>query len=119
MEHLQAWRSDPEAAAGVFALASPLNRAATGPLPRFKQLVESPGYACLIDNRGWIAGAAEVDGDVAAVLVSLVADDGRLRLFRFYLSRTDADGRTRWATDAVVEAPPLPPGAAPAGRAEP
>lgn len=103
MEALSAWRTDALAAERVFALASPVNQAFTGPLPRFKRLVESPAFACLIDNRGYVIGRATSDGQVAAVLVSLVDRQDQLRLFRFYLTRIDESGPPRWATEAVLE----------------
>lgn len=119
MQALSEWREDPQAAARVFELASLANRAVTGPISRFRQLVESKQYRALIGCTGWTAGeAAEAEG-VAVVLVTLVDPQGRLHAYRFYLSQfaeTDEEsneGETLWRTDAVFALPfqqtPAPP----------
>lgn len=113
MKALSEWHSDPEAAARVFRLASPANKAVTGPLPRFRQMVEAAPYDALLSNEGWSAGKPIQTDSVAAVLVTLIDDDGDLRAFRFYLSKQPLIKGSGWMTDAVIALPlPATPGAA-------
>jgi hypothetical protein len=103
MTNLSKWHTDNMAAQRVFDDASPGNQATTGPLPRFRGLVESTHYVVLIDNRGWQVGRAVVRDDYAIVLVTLIDGDNQLRLFRFYLSRVDTTTGRQWMTDTVLE----------------
>lgn len=104
MQAMAAWRNDPDAAARVFQYASPANRAATGPLERFRKMAESEPYAALLDNSGWTIGEPFIAERVAVVLVTVINDRGQLRAFRFYLSRPPADDG-HWMTDAVLVLP--------------
>lgn len=101
---LSEWREDPAAASRVFQYASPSNQAATGPLDRFRKMVESKPYTALLDNSGWTVGVPMVVDRVAIVLVTLVDDRGKVHAFRFYLSRPATDGAL-WMTDAVLLLP--------------
>jgi len=102
MRALAAWETDEGAPARVFSLASPANRAVTGPLEAFKELVESESYHDLIDNAGYRVGSARQAEGVAVVLVTLIDHDGGLVGYRFYLSRQGPGRDGRWMTDAVV-----------------
>lgn len=99
-----------------FCLASPSNRAVTGPLERFGAMVRQGEYACLTDPRATLVGAPRVSGPLARLLVTVVDRDRRLRAFTFILSRqTSEPFKDCWMTEAVypvsgsVPQPPAPP----------
>ena len=92
----------------AFRFASPGNRAATGPLSRFTDMVHGPGYRDMLGFERAEYGLIRVEGDVAVQEVTLIQDDGRRTTYLFGLSRQSGgacDGC--WMTDAVVprEAP--------------
>ena len=92
--------------AAAFRFASPGNRAATGPLPRFAAMVKA-GYPDLLTFEVAEYGALRVVGDEAAQRVTLVQADGSRTAYVFGLSRQTGgacDGC--WMTDAVVPAEP-------------
>lgn len=99
---------DPTPGAGIataFRFASPGNRAATGPLDRYEQMVRT-GYADLLDFSRAEYGPVRVDGDEAIRLVTLVHRDGRRTTFLFGLERQVGgtyDGC--WMTNVVVPHP--------------
>ena len=89
--------------ATAFRFASPGNRAATGPLARFTDMVHGPGYRAMLDFERAEYGLIRVEGDQAAQEVTLVHDDGRRTTYLFGLSRQSGgacDGC--WMTDAVM-----------------
>lgn len=96
----------PHEDAGIetaFEFASPGNRAATGPLPRFARMVHGPVYRDMLDFERAEYGRVRVEGDRAAQEVTLVRPDGRRVTFLFGLSRQpDGDCAGCWMTDAVV-----------------
>lgn len=101
----------PEPEAGIettFRFASPANRAQTGPLERFKQLVRNPVYAPLLGHERAIRGDMRVSGDRASERVRVIADDGTRADFAFVLTRrpADADCAGCWMTDAVIRLQP-------------
>ena len=63
--------------ATAFRFASPGNRAATGPLERFTRMVKGPVYGDMIDATTAAYGRVVVEGDRAALRVSLGHADGR------------------------------------------
>lgn len=91
-----------------YTFASPLNRAATGPLDRFAQMVRSPPYQVMLQAADVLVGRAIFQEDQgtewAAVLVTLVDRRQRIRVFRFYLSKQrESPYEGCWMTDAVQE----------------
>ena len=97
---------EPHEDAGIetaFEFASPGNRAATGPLPRFAQMVHGPGYRDMLGFESAEYGPIRVEGDQAAQEVTLVQPDGRRVTFLFGLSRqSGGEYNGSWMTDAVV-----------------
>ena len=99
---------EPAPDAGIataFRFASPSNRRATGPLPRFTRMIRT-GY---VDMLGFDRAEYEpvrVAGDRAEQAVTLVRRDGRRVTYAFTLSRQRGgayDGC--WMTDGVAERP--------------
>ena len=102
----------PRRDAGIavaFRFASPGNRRATGPLPRFTAMIRA-GYPGLLGFLRAEYGEPTVSGDRAVQAVTLVQRDGRRVTYGFALSKQSGgmcDGC--WLTDAVVERPEPPP----------
>ncbi len=89
--------------ATAFRFASPGNRAATGPLDRFTDMVHGPVYGVLLGPARAEYGLVRVEDDLAVQEVTLVRDDGTRDTFLFALSLQKGgacDGC--WMTDAVV-----------------
>ncbi len=93
----------------AFSFASPTNRAATGPIERFIDLVKNRGYRDLLDHREARYGELVVDGDRAAQRVTLTTLDYRQVEYVFFLSRYDTEScHGCWMTDAVQRADGAP-----------
>ncbi len=91
--------------ATVFRFASPGNRQATGPLPRFARMIRT-GYPALLGFARAEVGEARVRDGRAVVPVTVVLRDGRRVTYGFALSRQaggTCDGC--WLTDGVAERP--------------
>lgn len=87
----------------VFRFASPDNRAATGPLPRFTQMIES-GYEAMLGHSASELGPLRMDATKAMQVVYLIARDGTPHAYVFVLSLQEkGDLRGCWMTDAVME----------------
>jgi hypothetical protein len=96
----------PDAGIGAaFRFASPANRLATGPLPRFTQMVKA-SYGDMLTFARAEYGPLRVEGDRAAQEVTLVQADGRRTTYLFALSRQDGgDYDGCWMTDGVLRRP--------------
>jgi hypothetical protein len=110
MFQLAALRENDAADAGiatVFAFSSPANQAATGPFPRFVELVKSPAYRPLIGHRRAAPGPMRVRGRDASQEVSVTAADGEELSYVFSLTRQPAGAPFAecWMTDGVVLMP--------------
>jgi hypothetical protein len=97
---------DPKSDAGIeraFRFASPSNKQVTGPLEKFVQIVKSPAYSSLLNNRSSAIVGSEVEGDQAKIAVKIVAADGREMTYVFILSEQhEGDFNNCWMTDAVT-----------------
>ncbi len=106
VEALQANGEDNAGIATAFRFASPGNRAATGPLARFTQMVRS-GYADMLGFERAVYGRMVFEGNEAAQRVTLIQADGRRSAYVLALSKQTGgayDGC--WMTDAVVPVEP-------------
>lgn len=97
----------PRPEAGIetaFNFASPGNKRATGPLPRFIRMVHNPTYAPMIDHRSHRLGKMKLyEGGIAVIDVALVGADGTPSFYRFQLSRQKKNLYNGcWMTDAVT-----------------
>ena len=95
----------PHIDAGIettFNFASPENKANTGPLPKFTQIVKGTPYDVMLNHLKSDLSEVLYVGDNAYVLVQLTTDDGSEAVFSFRLS-IQKDGRYQdmWMTDAV------------------
>lgn len=97
---------EPEADSGiatVFAFASPANRAMTGPLARFTQMLHNPLYLPMLGYRAAQAGPLELTGDAVQQSVMLLDSEDKTAVYLFSLSRqTDGPYAGCWMTDGVM-----------------
>jgi hypothetical protein len=104
--------------AEAFAFASPGNRAATGPLPRFGQMLRADAYRGLLGHRAAQLGPVHLDGadqgagpadsqaDSARVEVLVVAADDSTQGYTWVLTRQRSGAQAGcWLTDGVVRHP--------------
>lgn len=103
-----------------YRFASPDNRAYTGPLSRFKKMLQAPPYDVLLDAKHFLVGRATCEKNQAHVLLSVVNKKNELTLFRCFLSKqTTPEYKDCWMTDAVVPIGSAQKPAPPARSAEP
>jgi hypothetical protein len=97
---------DPKSDAGIeraFRFASPSNREATGPLEHFVQIVKSPAYSPLLNNRSSAIVGSEEKDNQARIAVKIVAVDGRQLTYVFILSKqNEGEFHDCWMTDGVA-----------------
>jgi hypothetical protein len=102
VEATRAALTQPDRLRVCFELASPSNRAVTGPIARFAEMVFQPPYRELATAEFWQAGEAKVDGDTAQVLVTTCNLNGLCTGYRFWLRlQSDEPFRDCWMTDMV------------------
>ena len=91
----------------AFAFASPTNRDAVGPLPRFVGLVKSQPYRALIGHVRAERGALRLHGGEAEQRVTVTTADGERASFLFTLVRLPASAPCGgcWMTDGVLRLP--------------
>jgi hypothetical protein len=100
---LRAFRDDKSAIHQCYVLASPANRAATGPLNRFIAMVQNPVYGALVLQTTALVGQAVIRGEQATVLVTVLDQSRTPHVFRFFLSKqTEPLHLDCWMTDAVI-----------------
>ena len=100
---LRAFRDDESAIHQCYVLASPANRAFTGPLDRFTAMVQNPQYGALVLQTNALVGQPVIRGDQATVLVTVLDQSRTPQVFRFFLTKqTDPLYRNCWMTDAVI-----------------
>ena len=106
---VEAFQTGADGIATAFRFASPSNRAATGPLPRFEAMIRG-GYADLLTAERAEYGDLRVRGEEAAQRVTLIQPDGARSAYVFGLSRQRGGACNGcWMTDAVMPIePPAP-----------
>lgn len=96
----------PYEGAGIeqtWQFASPPNRQQTGPLERFRKMVQNERYAPLLGHRSADRGPLRKSGDQAYQEVTVIGADGNRVTYAFQLSRySTEDCDNCWFTDAVV-----------------
>jgi len=102
VESLQNNASNNEGIATVFRFASPGNKAATGPLNRFTQMIRQ-GFPDMLNHVSVRYNPIEITGDTAVQALWLQTQSGKEQGYAFQLSKQRGgqyDGM--WMTDAVV-----------------
>ena len=87
----------------AFNFASPSNRAVTGPLPRFVEMVRNPIYDPLIHAVRFEQDTIQIDGDEARQDVRVYDADGNRAVYVFILSKQPGPAwEGCWMTDSVI-----------------
>ncbi len=93
----------------VWAFASPGNRAATGPLDRFADMLRGPVYGGLLEHRAAQLGPVLELGDEAQQEVLVITSDDRALGFTWVLGRQeDPPHAGCWLTEGVLCHPEQP-----------
>ena len=92
----------------TFRFASPGNKAQTGPIERFIEMLKNPAYQPMINYKSDHREPIEVDGSVAKQVVTLVSSSGKRTRYLFVLSKQKQPPcRGCWMTDAVMRLDPM------------
>ncbi|HEX6963149.1 MAG TPA: DUF4864 domain-containing protein [Lacipirellula sp.] len=95
-------RSDGIGVLQCFVLASPGNRAATGPLDRFGKMVRRGPFQCLANQRACLVGRPHIVEHTARVIVTIVDQQAQIHAFTFVLARQASPPFADcWMTEAV------------------
>jgi hypothetical protein len=108
---LKGLATEPEAGgiAQCFALASPGNKEATGPIERFAAMIHKAPYDVLLFHHLVLVGTPSIEGNSANVVVTLLDAQDRIYIFQFVLSRQHGNGYENcWMTDAVFPIQQIP-----------
>lgn len=101
---LQAFGNNTEQDEGIeiaFRFASPTNRAQTGPLPRFANMLRGPAYRVMLEHDRAEYAPLEMRDDLAIQRVALYLDD-EVTVFDFVLRRQMEEPYLDcWMTEAV------------------
>lgn len=93
----------------AWAFASPGNRAATGPVDHFAQMLRNPVYVGLLAHRTAQLGPVRLQDDQAQQEVLVLTGDDRALGFTWVLGRQDSPPYAGcWLTDAVLRHPDPP-----------
>lgn len=99
----------PERLRICYSLASPENRATTGPFDRFATMIMKPPYDALATCHDWQVGNASIENEYAAVLVSTVSKNGLPSAFRFLLRlHNELPYEGCWLTEGVLVLDAIP-----------
>lgn len=86
----------------AFRFASPENRAATGPIERFIQLVKNPLYRPLLNHKSVKRAPIVVEDEVAQQRVTVISADSEQVIYKFTLSKQNGgEYKDCWMTDGV------------------
>ena len=106
MEAFQGNDSENQGIRIAFRFASPGNKEATGPLPRFVVLMNQPEYRPMLNAESLIVGEPTTQGPISRVRVDLLGPEGRPASYYFYLVRHILPGcRGCWLTQGVEVVP--------------
>jgi len=86
----------------TFNFASPTNRAHTGPLERFTELVKGPVFGKMINHRDSTLSEVVLEGNKAVRLVQIIGENNETLYFAFRLGlQQEGDYAGMWLTEAV------------------
>ena len=102
VDSLQTNTSNDEGIATVYRFASPQNKANTGPLPRFAQMIKR-GFPDMLNHIGVRYDPIELTGDVAVQAVWLQTTSGAEYGYAFQVRKQQyGENAGMWMTEAVV-----------------
>ena len=104
--------NEPYLNAGIeqtWEFAHPSNRAFTGPIQRFTQMMYAPSYAVMLDHKKHDIIEVKLDKDIAYFFIELTSTDGKIFGFKWTLEKVKEEGGFKdcWMTTAVSTPMPL------------
>ena len=104
--------NEPYLNAGIeqtWEFAHPSNRAFTGPIQRFTQMMYAPSYAVMLDHKKHDIIEVKLDKNIAYFFIELTSTDGKMFGFKWTLEKVKEEGGFKdcWMTIAVSTPMPL------------
>ena len=104
--------NEPYLNAGIeqtWEFAHPSNRAFTGPIQRFTQMMYAPSYAVMLDHKKHDIIEVKLDKNIAYFFIELTSTDGKIFGFKWTLEKVKEEGvfKDCWMTTAVSTPMPL------------
>ena len=104
--------NEPYLNAGIeqtWEFAHPSNRALTGPIQRFTQMMYAPSYAVMLDHKKHEIIEVKLDKNIAYFFIELTSIDGKMFGFKWTLEKVKEEGGFKdcWMTTAVSTPMPL------------
>ena len=104
--------NEPYLNAGIeqtWEFAHPSNRAFTGPIQRFTQMMYAPSYAVMLDHKKHEIIKVKLDKNIAYFFIELTSTDGKIFGFKWTLEKVKEEGifKDCWMTTAVSTPMPL------------
>ena len=104
--------NEPYLNAGIeqtWEFAHPSNRAFTGPIQRFTQMMYAPSYAVMLDHKKHDIIEVKLDKNIAYFFIELTSIDGKMFGFKWTLEKVKEEGGFNdcWMTTAVSTPMPL------------
>ena len=104
--------NEPYLNAGIeqtWEFAHPSNRAFTGPIQRFTQMMYAPSYAVMLDHKKHDIIEVKLDKNIAYFFIELTTIDGKMFGFKWTLEKVKEEGGFKdcWMTTAVSTPMPL------------
>ncbi len=88
--------------AATFNFASPVNKANTGPIERFTNMVKSPPYGGMVNHRSSELSEVVTQGNTAYLIVRLITIEDAEVHFAFRLGlQSEGEYKGMWLTEAV------------------
>ena len=87
----------------TWEFAHPRNKMATGPLPKFANMIRTPAYSILLNNLKFETKEIFNDGKNASVAVRIEARNNKAYTYLWMLEKVDAEGSLKgsWMTTGV------------------
>ena len=104
--------NEPYLNAGIeqtWEFAHPSNRAFTGPIQRFTQMMYAPSYAVMLNHKKHDIIEVKLDKNIADFFIELTSTDGKIFGFKWTLEKVKEEGGFKdcWMTTAVSTPMPL------------
>ena len=104
--------NEPYLNAGIeqtWEFAHPSNRAFTGPIQRFTQMMFAPSYAVMLDHKKHEILEVKLEKNIAYFFIELTSIDGKMFGFKWTLEKVKEEGGFKdcWMTTAVSTPMPL------------
>jgi len=104
--------NEPYLNAGIeqtWEFAHPSNRAFTGPIQRFTQMMYAPSYAVMLDHKKHEIFEVKLEKNIAYFFIELTSINGKMFGFKWTLEKVKEEGGFKdcWMTTAVSTPMPL------------